>query len=79
MEMQIRDRDQNHNVGSGSEDDGDDDACSPPRSVFPNCDDCLDSQMVGTEGNVEIGKSCDVGRDRDRSHEDSSNVAGSES
>ena len=57
--------------------------------------DCLDSQVVGTEdkmhiesqvgpeaeGNVAIGKSCDVGRDRDKvkSHRDSSNVVGSDS
>ena len=74
--------------------DGDDhDACSPPRSVFPVYFDTLDSQMVGTEdemhieshdepeaeGNVEFGRSCDVGRDQDKSHGDSWNVVGSES
>ena len=61
--------------------DGDnDDAYSPPRSVVPICFDCLDSKMVGTddemhiesqvepeaEGNVEIGRSSDVGRDQDK-------------
>ena len=37
--------------------------------------------QVGSEaeGNVEIGKSCDVGRDQDKSHGDSSNVVGSDS
>ena len=76
------------------DDDDDDDACLPPRSVFPISFDCLDSQVLVTEdkmhiesqvgpeaeGNVAIGKSCDVGRDRDRvkSHGDSSNVVGSD-
>ena len=81
--------------GDDDDDDDDDDACSPPRSVFPIYVDCLDSQVVGTEdemhiasqvgseaeGNLLIGKICDVGRDRDRvkSHEDSSHVVGSKS
>ena len=57
------------------------------RSVFPISFDCLYSQdciskdVVGTaeeaEGNVVIGKSCDVGRDRAKSHGDLSNVVGS--
>ena len=75
--------------------DGDDDdgACSPPRSLFPISFDCLDSRMVGTEdkmhveshvgpeaeGHVQIGKSCDVGPDQDKSHGDLSNVVGSDS
>jgi len=81
-------------VPVGDDDDDDDDACSPPLSVFPISFDCLDLHVVGTEdemhiesqvgseaeGNVAIGKSCDVGWDRDgiKSHGDSSNVVGSE-
>ena len=40
----------------------------------------IESQ-VGSEakGNVVSGKSCDVGRDLDKSHRDSSNVVGSDS
>ena len=66
------------------DDDDDDDACSPPRSDVLISVDCLDSQVVGTEdemhiasrvaskaeGNVLMGKHCDVGRDRDKSHGD---------
>ena len=46
--------------------------------------DCLDSQTVGTEveskaeGNALMGESCDVGRDRDKSHGGSSHVVGSD-
>ena len=77
----------------GDDDDGD--ARLPLRSVFPISFDCLYSQVsiskdvagtvdvVGTadkaEGNVDVGKSCDVGRDRDKSHRDSSHVVGSDS
>ena len=76
-------------------DDDDDDARLHLRSVFPISFDCLNSQVsiskdvagtvdvVGTvdrtEGNVDVGKSCDLGRDRDKSHRDSSHVVGSDS
>ena len=51
-----KDRFRDHGIclGSGSGDEGDDDACSSPRSVFHISFDCLDSQMVGTEYKMHI-------------------------
>ena len=67
-------------MGSGSGDEGDDDAYVHLRSDFPISFDCLDSHKVGTEVEMHIeSQSVDVGRDRDKSHKDSSHVVGSDS
>ena len=75
--------DDDHNdvcLRSGSGDEGDDDAYLPLRSVFPISFDCLDSHNVGTEVEMHIeSQRCDVGLDRDKSHEGSSHVVGSDS
>ena len=70
----------------GNDGDDDDDACSSPPSVcsYFFCLLFLLLQIVGTEdkmhvesqfgseaeGNVDIGESCGVGRDQDKSHKD---------
>ena len=41
-------------VPVGNDGDDDDDACLPPRSVFPISFDCLDSHTVGTEDKMHV-------------------------
>ena len=50
-------------VPVGNDGDDDDDACLPPRSVFPISFDCLDSQMVGPEDKMHVGSNVEGSQD----------------